>query len=349
MKPQLGICKNKVGCSLAYTGEKITVPADSKCPECGQPLSVDSPKQGGAKIVLVLAILLLLIIAAAGTALFVFRDQLFHFALNKPETNLKPSENNKGVIQAPPDDQVATSTPANSSTDLSTPDSSAANAEKLAPGPTGTPPSAPSSENVEPEKAKPVTQQTPPAVVSRESATPNQALARSDSEAPASIGDVAQAPAALSKTDVDATREDVLKRINATPKFTTEEKKRLSDKMATARSMERFIVVRFDTGQTALSRVATDDLINRLKSKEVQDQISDPTVVFVVAGYADAAGDVKKNLQISQQRADNVTKFLKDKTNLLNVVHSVGMGSTDLLDGKRPDQNRAVEIWAVAP
>ena len=85
MKPQLGVCKNKVGCSLAYTGEKIPVPADSKCPECGQPLSIDSPKQGGTKIVLLLALLLLLIVAAGGAAFFVFKDQLFHFALNKAD------------------------------------------------------------------------------------------------------------------------------------------------------------------------------------------------------------------------------------------------------------------------
>jgi outer membrane protein OmpA-like peptidoglycan-associated protein len=133
------------------------------------------------------------------------------------------------------------------------------------------------------------------------------------------------------------------------PRFTAEEKRRLSEKMETARSMERLLVVRFDTRQTTLSRAATDDLTKRFKSKEVEEKISDPTVVFVVAGYADAAGDPKTNLQISQQRADNVTRVLREKTNLLNVVHSLGMGSTDLLDGKRPDQNRAVEIWAVAP
>lgn len=350
MKPQLGVCKNKVGCSLAYTGEKIPVPADSKCPECGQPLSIDSSKQGGAKIVLVLALLLLLIVAAAGAAFFVFKDQLFHFALNSSEQkSSEVKEDNKGVIQAPPDEQVAATTPSNSSTDAKTSDSSTANAEKVPSGTTaGTPASVLPPDNVEPEK-KAVSQQTPPPAVSGESATPNRAVTRSDSEPPASTGGDAQPPTALSKTDVDATREDVLKRINAMPKFTAEEKKRLSEKMETARSLERLLVIRFDTGQTALSRAATDDMVKRLKSKEVEDKISDPTVVFVVAGYADAAGDPKKNLQISQQRADNVTKALKEKTNLLNVVHAVGMGSTDLLDGKRGDQNRAVEIWAVAP
>jgi outer membrane protein OmpA-like peptidoglycan-associated protein len=344
MKPPLGVCKNKVGCSLAYTGEKIPVPADSKCPECGQPLSIDSQKQGGTKIALVLVFLLLLIVVASGAAFFVFKDQLFHFALNKAETK----EENKGVIQAPPDEQAA-ATPSNSSTDASTPDSSTANTEKAQSGPTGAPLSAVPSDNVEPEKPNAIPPRTSPPAVSSESTTPNQVVTHSDSQPPAGTGDQAQAPATLSKTEVDATREDVLKRINAMPKFTAEEKKRLSEKMETARSMERLLVIRFDTGQTALSRAAADDMMKRLKSSEVEDKLSDPTVVFVVAGYADAAGDPKKNLQISQQRADNVTKILKDKANLLNVVHSVGMGSTDLLDSKRADQNRAVEIWAVAP
>ena len=346
MKPQFGVCKNKVGCSFAYTGEKIPVPADLKCPECGQPLALDGTKQGGAKMVLVLVLLLVLVVAAAGAALFVFRDQIFHLALNKGDTNQKVPEETKGVIQAQPEESVAAPTPANSPSDASTPDSSTANEDKATPG---TPPPNPPSENVEPAKPNVPPQQTPPPAVSPENASPNPSVTHAESEPPAGAGGEIQPPAALSKTDVDATREDVLKRINAMPRFTAEEKKRLSEKMETARSMERLLVIRFDTGQTTLSRPAADDLLKHLKSKEIEDKISDPTIVFVVAGYADASGDPKKNLQISQQRADNVTKTLKDKTNLLNVIHSIGMGSTDLLDGKRPDQNRAVEIWAVAP
>ncbi|MBV8352134.1 MAG: OmpA family protein [Verrucomicrobia bacterium] len=346
MKPQFGVCKNKVGCSFAYTGEKIPVPADLKCPECGQPLALDGTKQGGAKMVLVLVLLLVLVVAAAGAAFFVFKDQIFHLALNKGDTNQKVPEETKGVIQAQPEESVAAPTPANSPSDASTPDSSTANEDKATPG---TPPPNPPSENVEPAKPNVPPQQTPPPAVSPENASPNPSVTHAESEPPAGAGGEIQPPAALSKTDVDATREDVLKRINAMPRFTAEEKKRLSEKMETARSMERLLVIRFDTGQTTLSRPAADDLVKHLKSKEIEDKISDPTIVFVVAGYADASGDPKKNLQISQQRADNVTKTLKDKTNLLNVIHSIGMGSTDLLDGKRPDQNRAVEIWAVAP
>jgi outer membrane protein OmpA-like peptidoglycan-associated protein len=205
---------------------------------------------------------------------------------------------------------------------------------------------------VEQETQKPVIgpPATPPVSTPGTKATPSETPPADipQTSADNSSGEV-EAPAALTKPQVDATREDVLKRINAMPRFTGDEKKRLSEKMETARSMDRLLVIRFDTGQTSLSRAALDDLDKRIKSKDVQDKISDPTVVFVVAGYADTAGDPKANLALSQERADNVTKILRDRTKLLNVIHSVGMGSTDLLDGKRADQNRAVEIWAVEP
>jgi serine/threonine protein kinase len=35
---QYGVCNNKAGCSLAYTGELIRYAGDARCPECGQPL-----------------------------------------------------------------------------------------------------------------------------------------------------------------------------------------------------------------------------------------------------------------------------------------------------------------------
>jgi outer membrane protein OmpA-like peptidoglycan-associated protein len=337
MKPQFGVCKNKVGCSFAYTGEKIPVPADLKCPECGQPLVVDSSKSGGAKMLVVLGLLLVLIVIGGGVGLFAFKDQIFHLAFNKSDSNQKVVEGQGEdvvVNPSPTENPGVAATPANSPNTASTPDSSLTSDDKTLVSPTETPAPQPSP-TVDQDKRKTVVQATPAPVVQ----TDNQ---------PGAGGEI-QPPATLTKSEVDATREDVLKRINAMPRFTAEEKKRLSEKMETARSMDRLLVIRFDTGQTSLSRAAADDLMKRFKSKEVEDKVSDPTVVFVIAGYADAAGDPKSNLQISQQRADNVTKALKDKITLLNVIHSVGMGSTALLDGKRPDQNRAVEIWAVAP
>jgi outer membrane protein OmpA-like peptidoglycan-associated protein len=349
MKPQFGVCKNKVGCSLAYTGEKIAVPADAKCPECGQPLVVESSQAAGAKVLfIVIGLFVLLFLIGGGVALFAFKDQILHLAFQKSENSPKVVEaqddknGGPGVIQEPP------ATPTGSPSLVSTPVNSPPPADNTITPPPETPPSLPSP-TVEQVTQKPVI--APPVIpASPPNATPDQTPPAPNPVTDAeNAGGEVQSPAALTKPQVDATREDVLKRINAMPRFTDVEKKRLSEKMESARSMDRLLVIRFDTGQTNLSRAAMDDLIKRIKSKDVQDEISDPTVVFVVAGYADAAGDPKTNLTISQQRADNVTKVLKDKTNLLNIIHSVGMGSTDLLDGKRVDQNRAVEIWAVAP
>jgi outer membrane protein OmpA-like peptidoglycan-associated protein len=349
MKPQFGVCKNKVGCSFAYTGEKIPVPADSMCPECGQPLVVNSSKKGGAKILIVLGVLLFLVLLSGGAVLFAFREQIFHLAFNKPETNKTAEGQGEEVVvnPSPAENPGAPGVPANSPNAASTPDSSSASQEKVLTAPTETPaPEPPASVNEDKRNTLSQPAATPLTVVQPENPPANQA-ARPDSDN--ASGGETQPPATLTKSEVDATREDVLKRINAMPRFTGEEKKRLSEKMETARSMERLMVIRFDTGQSALSRNAADNLMKRIRSKEVEDKVSDPTVVFVVAGYADAAGDPKSNLQISQQRADNVTRVLKDKTNLLNVIHSVGMGSTALLDSKRSDQNRAVEVWAVEP
>jgi outer membrane protein OmpA-like peptidoglycan-associated protein len=349
MKPQFGVCKNKVGCSFAYTGEKIPVPADSKCPECGQPLVVEASKQGGTKILLVLGLLLLLVLVGGAVALFAFKDQIFHLAFNKSETGPKVTEaqdDDKIVSPSPSEGQQGPVTPSNTPNSASTPDSLSTTEEKGVVAPAETPAPTPTSEQ---EKRNSVAEPSASPVIQTEIPSPKQSSANSNSDNTGGASNEVQPPATLTKSEVDSTREDVLKRINAMPRFSAEEKKRLGEKMETARSMDRLLVIRFDTGQTALSRASTDDLMKRIKSKEIQDKLSDPTVVFVIAGYADAAGDPKSNLQISQQRADNVTKLLKDKTNLLNVIHSIGMGSTALLDGKRSDQNRAVEIWAVAP
>jgi len=345
MKAQFGVCKNKVGCSLAYTGEKVPLPPDLKCPECGQALVVEKSKGGGSKAVLTVLVVLLLVLGAGVMALL-FKDKIADLVFHKPVTVQQlpsPSQEDSGIrpIQTPDQSSPASNPPPNTSSPNPLPITDDKGAR------VATQPPPPPSDELQDKPQTPSDRNQPPPSAAPSSDKTSQTPA--ESEPPAPGGGELQPPISLSKSDVDATREDVLKRINAMPRFTAEEKKRLTEKMQMARSMDRLVVIRFDTGQTVLGRSAMDDLIKRFKSKEMQDKISDPTVVFVVAGYADAAGDPKKNLQISQQRADNVTRILKERTNLLNVVHSVGMGSTDLLDSKRADQNRAVEIWTVAP
>jgi serine/threonine protein kinase len=156
-------------------------------------------------------------------------------------------------------------------------------------------------------------------------------------------------PTTLSQPAIDATKEEVLKRINALPGVTDEKKADLIAKMLKARSMERLAVVHFDNGRTALRRAASDELVKAFDSPELRDKLSDPTVILVVAGYADPGGRGDLNLRFSQERAEYVSKILKEQARLLNAMQTIGMGGTELLDGKRPDQNRAVEVWIVVP
>jgi outer membrane protein OmpA-like peptidoglycan-associated protein len=369
MASQFGVCNNKVGCSLAYTGEKIPVPPGGACPECGQPLATGTAqKKGGKKgLLLILLLLGLLAVAAAGTV-FLLRDQLAQLAFHSSEPKRKvlelPDSEEKAVVKetASPATSpetlatnAATPVPSAQLADQGTTPPQLADSKTERPASASTPPPPPPVTSSSPATVSAATPQLadqlptpPPAPASSNLSTQTSPPPPAAQQPPATGEDQVQPAAPLSKTEVEAARQDVLKRINVA-KLSADEKQRLTEKMETARSMERLFVVRFATGQTSVSKTAVDALVQKLKSKEVQDKISDPTVVFVVAGYADTAGDPKKNQQLSEQRAENVAKFLKERTNLLNVVRSVGMGSTDLLDSKRTDPNRAVEIWVVAP
>ena len=66
-------------------------------------------------------------------------------------------------------------------------------------------------------------------------------------------------------------------------------------------------------------------------------------------GYADKKGDPGKNEEISLARANAVLNVLQNKFRLLNVMHSVGMGSSEMFDAQNLDKNRVVELWAVLP
>jgi len=119
--------------------------------------------------------------------------------------------------------------------------------------------------------------------------------------------------------------------------------------MDRARTMERLTVIPFDIGQTVLHRDAVYKLVKTFANPEMRDKVSDPTIILVVAGYADTGGRTDRNLRISQERAERVARILKVRAKLLNAMQTIGMGGTELLDSRRPDQNRAVEIWAIVP
>jgi outer membrane protein OmpA-like peptidoglycan-associated protein len=205
------------------------------------------------------------------------------------------------------------------------------------------------SQEVRPAPSPVVSLPTSPEARPASSPEESPTISPRDSAPPSGGQSAGSTPPSLSQSDLDATKEDVIKRINALPGVTAEKKANLIEKMHKARSMERLTVIPFDTKQATLRRTAVDDLLKAFALPAMLDKLSDPTTILVVAGYADTGGRADANLRISRERAENISRILKEQAKLPNAIQTIGMGGTELLDSKRPGQNRAVEVWAVVP
>ena len=165
---------------------------------------------------------------------------------------------------------------------------------------------------------------------------------------PSPGGSVDTNPKPLSNSDIEATRKQVLTRLQAMPGKSQQEKDKLADKVQSARSMERLTTIYFQIGSSMIPKPQVDQLIATFNDQKMREKMSDPTLVFVVAGYADKSGNPGGNQALSNARAENIARLVK-QAGVTNVIHTVAMGGTDVLENTRPDQNRAVEIWSVIP
>jgi outer membrane protein OmpA-like peptidoglycan-associated protein len=132
------------------------------------------------------------------------------------------------------------------------------------------------------------------------------------------------------------------------PGKSQQEKDKLADKVQGARSMERLTTIYFQIGSGMIPKPQVDQLIATFNDQKMREKMSDPTLVLVVAGYADKSGSPGGNQALSNARAENIARLMK-QAGVTNVIHTVAMGGTDVLENTRPDQNRAVEIWSVVP
>jgi len=158
------------------------------------------------------------------------------------------------------------------------------------------------------------------------------------------------------RIDLDITKQEnkdvkaqVLTRIDQMPKISGDNKDKLYMAVERARSMGKILTIPFGSGKTELAPADIDALKTELDKPDLANLRGDPTAVFVILGYADPKGDPKKNIAISQTRADSVLKAMKDKCGVINVMHTVGMGGSKLVDAENLEKNRIVEIWAVLP
>lgn len=144
-------------------------------------------------------------------------------------------------------------------------------------------------------------------------------------------------------------KNEVLKRIDLMPTISTDNKDKLYVSVERARQMGRIMTIPFASGKTSFSPADVESLKAGLKSPQLQQLMQDPTCVFVVLGFADTKGDEKTNLRISQERAQSALNTLRDKCGIINVMHAVAMGGSNLFNEQGQEKNRVAEIWAVLP
>ncbi len=146
-------------------------------------------------------------------------------------------------------------------------------------------------------------------------------------------------------------KQEVLKRIDLMPDLSPENRDKLYDRVDRTPGMGRVATIYFDIGESKMRSSDVERLRSDLGSSAAQRLVDDPTVVFVVLGYADPTGGADLNKQISQNRASNAVAAMRDRLKLTNVMHAVAMGSSTLFgDGRdQLQKNRVVEVWAVMP
>jgi outer membrane protein OmpA-like peptidoglycan-associated protein len=153
----------------------------------------------------------------------------------------------------------------------------------------------------------------------------------------------------LSQQENKTVKAEVLTRVDQMPNISGGNKDKLYMAVEKARKMGKIITIPFGSGKTELTATDIQQLKAELDKPEIVSLRGDPTAVFVILGYADPKGDAKKNITISEARADSVRRTMKDKCDVINVMHTVGMGGSKLLDAHNLEKNRIVEIWAVLP
>ena len=144
-------------------------------------------------------------------------------------------------------------------------------------------------------------------------------------------------------------RKEVLARIDLLKELSEKERDYLYAQVERARGFTKLAIIPFPSGKTRPEQFQIDHLLSYLEKPEYRKLFEDPTVVFVVAGYADKQGNESQNLEISKQRAQVVAKILENEAKIVNTIRAVGLGGQEIFGHGTPDKNRVVEVWLAAP
>jgi len=297
-------------------------------------------------------------IALSPTALFALAAVIFFLAggifayvqligrgLQKASTSPSPylSQEQTSPLRTPSPTplQTRTATPIPTATPVSTP----------TPVPTATPTPVTPPETPAPTPEATATESATPAETPVEATeTPNPSPTEpSNAEAQASPSAQAFPTVKYDAAEEAEVRKEVLARVDLLKELSQKERDYLYAQVERARGFTKLAIIPFPSGKTHPEQFQIDHLLTYLQKPEYQKLYEDPTVVFVVAGYADKQGNEEQNMEISKQRAEVVAKILETQAKIANTIRAVGMGGSEFFGHGTPDKNRVVEIWLAAP
>jgi outer membrane protein OmpA-like peptidoglycan-associated protein len=236
-------------------------------------------------------------------------------------------------------------------TPFSTPSSTAAPTPTATPVSTATPtpiPTATPTPETTPTPEPTATATATPAETPSETPAPS-ATEGSNSEPQASASAQAFPTVKNDAAEEAEVRKEVLARVDLLKELSQKERDYLYAQVERARGFTKLAIIPFPSGKTRPEQFQIDHLLGYLQKPEYQKLYEDPTVVFVVAGYADKQGNESQNQEISKARAQVVAKFLETQAKIANTIRAVGMGGSEFFGHGTPDKNRVVEIWLAAP
>ena len=237
-----------------------------------------------------------------------------------------------------------------SPTPLETPTATPIPTATPAPTPTAVPTATPTPETTPETTATPEATATPAETPVQPSESPNASpSASSNAEAQASASAQAFPTVQYNAAEEAEVRKEVLARIDLLKELSPKERDYLYAQVDRARGFTKLAIIPFPSGKTRPEQFQIDHLLSYLQKPDYQKLYEDPTVVFVVAGYADKQGNEEQNLEISKQRAQVVAKILETQAKIANTIRAVGMGGSEFFGHGTPDKNRVVEIWLAAP
>jgi len=207
--------------------------------------------------------------------------------------------------------------------------------------PTPSPESTPVSPESTPAETSPTQDSSPTAAESASGGT--------DMPIPSPTSQATPPPVVANAQEEDATRREVLKRVDMLRELTPKEKDYLYSQVERARGFTKLAIIPYGVGQLWPDSFQTNYLLENLSKPEIAKIFEDPTVVLVLAGYSDLKGSDERNLEISRSRAENLLRLLHRKTKIANLMRAVGMGGSDLFDKIHLEKNRVVEMWIVRP